>query len=371
VQSFLAAVLPRIRDDTDWESGWSPTFTRQVAERGWLGLAWPREYGGGGRPLIEQAIMLEEMAYARAPQEHHRRSVQQVGPTVMLYGTPNQKARYLPNIVRGDCHFVTGLSEPDAGSDLANAQTRAVRDGDDYVITGQKRYTSGAHHGDHIWLLARTDPDAPKHRGLSVIVVDMATPGVTVRPLIDMAGLHHFNEVFFDQARVPAANLVGEENRGWYVNATTMDFERSGMARIGRMRRELDDLPRLVRRDRDRLRRDRSYRARRAQIADLVVLVETARVLAMRVAWMQDRGLVPSHETSIVKFLASEAEQAIPRTMAAVLGLHGALTPGSAWTRDGGHAAAQVMASVPATIAQGSSEVQKDVIARRGLGLPR
>ena len=173
---------------------------------------------------------MEEMAEAGAPQEHHRRAVQQVGPSIIISGSDEQKRDFLPRIASGEISFAMGLSEPGAGSDLASIQTSATRDGDEFVINGHKLFTSGAPYSDYLWTITRTDPDAPKHRGISMIIVPLDAPGVSVRPLLDMLGRHHINEVFMEDVRVPAANLVGEENRGWYVSATTMDFERSARA---------------------------------------------------------------------------------------------------------------------------------------------
>lgn len=244
VRAFLADTLT----DAFWDyhvanelPGWSPRFSREAADRGLLGIAWPTEYGGLGKDVVEQTIYMEEMAYAGAPQEHHRRAVQQVGPSIMLAGTEGQKQRYLPGIAAASISFAMGLSEPHAGSDLANVETTALHDGDEFVINGRKRFTSGAHFSDYLWTVVRTDPEAPKHRGISMMVVPLNAPGVEVRPLIDLQGRHHFNEVFLEDVRVPLDNLVGEENRGWYINAQTMDLERSGGAHIGTLRRHLDE----------------------------------------------------------------------------------------------------------------------------------
>ncbi|MBM3141364.1 MAG: acyl-CoA dehydrogenase, partial [Chloroflexi bacterium] len=222
------------------EPGWSPEFSRAAAERGWLAVAWPEEYGGQSRGYVEQMIYMEEMAYAGAPQEHHRRAVQQVGPSIMLFGSDEQKREYLPRIAKAEISFAMGLSEPNAGSDLASVQTEAVRQGDDWEISGRKRFTSGAHFSDYLWTVVRTDPEAPKHRGISMFIVPLRAPGVRVVPLIDMQGRHHFNEIFLESVRVPASQIVGGENRGWYVNAATMDFERSGIGRIAGLRRARD-----------------------------------------------------------------------------------------------------------------------------------
>ena len=218
-------------------------FHRALADRGWLTLGWPQEHGGAGAGPIRQAMFNETMAHHRAPV--YNQGVDRVGPTVIMYGSDEQKEFFLPRIRSADIQWCQGFSEPGSGSDLASLQTRAQRDGDDYIINGQKIWTSGAQHADYIFMLARTEPDAPKHRGISFFLVDMKTPGITVRPLVNMANRHHFNEVFFEDVRVPAKNRVGEENRGWYVATTTLDFERSGISRVVsgvRLLGELTDL---------------------------------------------------------------------------------------------------------------------------------
>ena len=218
-------------EDQDGDEGWqrSRAFEQALAANGWLTMAWPKEYGGQGASPIEQMIFKEEAALHSAPIGGS--GVSLLGPTLMIYGTEEQRNEHIPKIASGEVVWAQGYSEPGSGSDLASLQTRAVRDGDEYVINGQKIWTSGAHHADWIHVLTRSDADAPKHRGISYFMLDMKTPGITVRPLIQMHDVHSFNETFFEDVRVPAANLIGEENRGWYVATTTLDFERSGVGR--------------------------------------------------------------------------------------------------------------------------------------------
>ena len=201
----------------------------KLAENGWLAAAWPKKYGGADLSVLEQFVLNQELHTVGAPTS--RQMLNLVGPTIMLHGTEEQKLEHLPPMLRGEVAWCQGFSEPGSGSDLASLQTRAVRDGDDYVVNGQKIWTSGAHRADWMFVLTRTDPDAPKHRGISYLLLDMKSPGVTVRPLINMANGHVFNEVFFEDVRVPVRNRIGEENRGWYVGTTTLDFERSNIAR--------------------------------------------------------------------------------------------------------------------------------------------
>ncbi len=367
VRTFLAETLtPEFWDFHRQHRlpGWSPEFSRATAERGWLATSWPAEFGGMGLGAIEQSIYMEEMAYAGAPQEHHRRAIQQVGPSIMLFGTPEQKADYLPKIATGEISFAMGLSEPNAGSDLANVETQAVRDGDDYVINGIKRYTSGAHYSDYLWCVARTDPNAPKHRGISMIAVPLKSLGVEVQPLLDLQGDHHFNYVYLKDVRVPINNRVGEENRGWYVNAQTMDYERSGGAHIGSSRRIVDQSVQWVR-DNPQYRLTAGDRGR---LADIATMSEVAWLLGYRVAWMRTQGLFPNHEASIVKLLTANIRQAVPNLLLHIMGPAGLAVLDDAMDQGWG---ADYLDSASATVGQGTSEIQRNVIATRGLGLPR
>ena len=214
-------------------------FRKLLAERGWLTMSWPAEYGGQERSLEEQYLFWEAMNYAGAPQATV--ATQQVGPTLMRFGTDEQQERFLPPIARGEVEFALGYTEPDAGSDLASLQLRAVKDGDDYILNGIKRFTSGAHRSEYVWLATRTDPDAPKHRGVSMMLVDMQSAGITVRPLWTMAG-YRTNEVYFEDVRVPTNVLVGEENRGWYYAAHALDRERISIFTVSSVRAVYDRL---------------------------------------------------------------------------------------------------------------------------------
>src|SRR5215216_3234431 len=238
VRQFLAENLPKHEgngyvdartDDRAFEA--AKRFNQELGKRGWIAPAWPREYGGLGASIYEQMVFNEEFGYHGAPDTGTRGfGVGMIGPTLIVHGSEEQKREHLPRITSGEAIWCQGYSEPGAGSDLASLQTRATKDGDDYVVNGQKIWTSGGHRANWMFLLARTDPDAPKHRGISFLLLDIKnTPGVELRPLINMANRHHFNEVFFDNVRIPRRNLVGEENRGWYVGMTLLDFERSGI----------------------------------------------------------------------------------------------------------------------------------------------
>lgn len=358
-----AGAVTAIEGDGDQEWLRQQDFRRALAQRGWLTRAWPAEWGGQGADQIDQAIYREEMALAGAPDADQ--GVDRVGPTLMLFGTDEQKQRFLPQISRAEIYWCQGFSEPGSGSDLASLQTRAVLDGDSYVVNGQKIWTSNAHRADWIFLLVRTEPDAPKHRGISFLLVDMRSPGITVQPLINMAGGHGFNQVFFDNVRVPRTHLVGEENRGWYIAATTLDFERSGINRIAGATRVLHGFIDYVR-ERPWLRRP----AVRNQLAELKIEFDLGRLLAYRVAWMQSKKLIPNYEASMSKLFGSEMQQRLAAVAANTLGLHGQLDGGTRAPL-GGQLEHYYLSTVALTIAAGTSEIQRNIIATRGLGLPR
>ncbi len=377
LREFLRRELPpdwQVRNDREElspeEFAFSQQFARKLGERGWLTMAWPTEYGGRNATHIEQTIFAEEMAYAGAPLGFGF-GTQLVGPTLMVWGTEEQKRRFLPPIARAEVFWCQGFSEPGAGSDLASLQTRAERQGDDYIINGQKIWTSEGQYADWMILLARTDPNAPKHRGISYFLVDMKSPGITITPLINLMGTHAFNQVYFDNVRVPAANRVGEENRGWYVATTTLDFERTGISRVIWALRQFEELVELVR---ERAGRGETWARRpalRFKLAELRIEFEIARLLCYRVAWLQTKGAIPNYESSMAKMFGSELNQRFGATAINVLGLAGQLEPGSRWAPLQGRIERTYMAGVSYTIAGGTSEIQRNIIAQRGLGLPR
>ncbi|MBM4415264.1 MAG: hypothetical protein FJ035_03195 [Chloroflexi bacterium] len=340
-----------------------------LAERGWIAPHWPKEYGGASLTTMEQFIFGEEMAKAKAPMVGGS-GVMLLGPTVLVHGSEAQKAKYLGRILSGEVAWAQGYSEPGAGSDLGSLQTRAVRDGDEYVINGQKIWTSAAHLSDALFALVRTDPDAPKHRGISFLMIDdIHTPGISVRPLIDASWGHTVNETFFQDVRVPVANLLGEENRGWYVGMTLLDFERSGIGGAVEQRRALAELVDTACTDeRSLLDRNRFLRGR---IADRALDIEVSYAFSMRIASMQAAGLVPNYEASMGKMFGSEAGQELHRVGMRTFGLHATLWPGDERAPLAGKHTRGYVRSIPSTIAGGSSEVQRNIIATRGLGLPR
>ena len=374
-EAFRQQVRDWINNDlTDEERGaWGGAFSpneedsmarvasvrAKMAARGWAAPAWPKEYGGMGATVRQQAVFNEELAYHRVPGPDFI-AINYVGPTLMLYGTDEQKDRFLRPILEGKEKWCQGYSEPGSGSDLASLQTRAVLDGDNFVVNGQKIWTSGAHRADWIFMLVRTDPDAPKHRGISYLLADMRTPGITVRPLVNMTGNHEFNEVFFEDVHIPRAQLVGEMNRGWYVGMATLDFERSAIGSVAGTRRDLEDLA-------EALKGADVSKAGRLEYADRVIESEVIRMLSLRILWMQEQQLVPNYEASMAKLFTTELNQRIARTAMKLLGMAGIAGSSSLSNRW----RYSYLRSVANTIEGGSSEIQRNIIATRGLGLPR
>jgi len=374
LRDFLDRELtPEIMESLDYrpeEGLCSREFSRRMGQAGWIGAGWPREYGGRGLGPVERTIITEELVYRRAPIAYHYTAERQFGPSLMLVGTPEQKAFFLPRIARGEMGIAIGYSEPNAGSDLANVQTRAVADGDDYLITGQKVWTSGAHRMDYIWLTTRTNPEVPKHKGISVFLFPLNLPGITVRPLYTMAG-GRFNEVFLDNVRVPRSAMVGEKDQGWYVIAANLDFERSGIERLAEVRPFFEELLRFARETRHNGRPLTAEPLVRYRLAQLEIEYRVGRWLAYRVGWLQSQGRVPNYEASVSKLFGSEWGQRVAQVGSYLLGLYAPLRRDSRWARLAGQVAQATLSTISDTIRAGTSEVQRNIIALRGLGLPR
>ena len=374
IRDFLSEELtPEMRrasEEQAEDAFYNQAFSKKVSARGWIGLSWPKEWGGQAIGHIERLVYSEEMLVAKAPVGHHFAAERQMGPSLMLHGTEEQRKEFIPRIVDADICFCIGYSEPGAGSDLAGVQTRAVADGDDYVIDGQKTYTSGAHLADYIWLAARTDPEAAKHKGISVFLVDMKTPGVTVRPLWTMGG-GRFNEVYFDGVRVPKRYLVGEENGGWYVVAANLDFERSGLDRVVGGQLVFEQVLDLVRGQQANGARLRSDAVMRHSLAEAAIEFQVGRLLAYRVAWQQSRGQVPNYEASLSKVYGTEMNQRVAQRCIKALGLYGLSMGGKAIAPLEGKITRMYLSTISTTIAGGTSEIQRNIMATRGLGLPR
>jgi alkylation response protein AidB-like acyl-CoA dehydrogenase len=311
-----------------------------------------------------QVIFNEEMAYRGVPSRNNM-GVHIVGPSIMLYGTEDQKRKFLSAIAHAEHEWCQGFSEPNSGSDLASLQTTAREDGDGFIVNGQKIWSSRAHHAQFCWLLARTDPQAPKHKGLSTFAVDMKTPGITVRPIATILGSSHFCEVFFDDVRLPKEALVGEKNRGWYQAMGTLSFERSGIGRVASVRRALHDLVAYVKKDMG-LTNDPIVRY---QLAELEAEVDIARLLCYRVAWLQSKNQVPSYEASAARVVGHELSQKVARVGMKILGLRGQLVPGAPGAPLNGAMERYYLSSIANTIRAGTSEIQRNIIAQRGLGM--
>jgi 3-oxocholest-4-en-26-oyl-CoA dehydrogenase alpha subunit len=373
VRSFLKENLPHdwayTRDSiTNRDESWaiSREFVRMVGKKGWLGLGWPKEYGGQARPYMDQFLFQDEMSYQAAPTDNYNIGTGIVGPSLMVFGSDEQKKQFLPGIIAGDLWFCVGYSEPSAGSDLASLQTQAVADGDDFIINGQKIWTTNAHRADYCWLAVRTDPEAAKHKGISLFLVDMKTPGITVRPILNMLDVHSFNQVFFDDVRVHKSCLVGELNRGWYQIAAALDYERSPtFIAVSPLRRALDELVEMAKQS------GPLAPGLRTNLAQLAVDVKVHELLAYRLVWMIGQHLIPNHEASISKLFGSELRQRIANSAFRLLTLYGQLKPDSKRAAFMGRFERSYLSSVAGTIGAGASEVQRNIIATRGLGLPR
>ena len=346
----------------------------KLYEAGWAGISWPREFGGRGATINEQLIFTEEMARTKAPNLMNVSiGIELVGPAIIHHGTEAQKQRYLRKILSAEEIWCQGFSEPGAGSDLASLQTRAALEGDHLVVTGQKVWTSWAEYSDFCILLARTDPDAPKHKGISCLLVDMKSPGITIRPTVQITGEAEFSEVFFDGVRVPQENLVGSINQGWTVAMTILMHER-GTSAIGyqiRFRNELDDLIRLAKsleRDGRPISEDPLFRRKLAQS---FVEVEVLKYNIYRSATQIMRSGKPGPESSIVKLFWSEMDRRQKALGMEMLGLYSQLVNGSEWAVDHGKWLRAFLWSRAGTIYAGSSEIQRNIIAERVLGMPR
>jgi alkylation response protein AidB-like acyl-CoA dehydrogenase len=373
VREFLRKEWTLTDYDLDNPEHWDAAkeFEKKLGAKGWLCMAWSKEYGGLGASHMHQLVFGEEMAYARAPIVDGQ-GVYMVGPCLMFQGTEEQKKRFLPPIARSEVVWVQGFSEPNAGSDLASLQTRAVLDGDDYVVDGQKTWCTRADRGDWIHLMVRTDPSAPKHRGISYLLLDMRSPGISINPMVQMTGRADFFEVFFDNVRVPKSNLVGQENQGWYVALTTLAFERSAIgAIVSQTRHVLEDIIQFARetkRNGQALIEDPLIGRK---LAELTIETEVAQLLSHRVVWMASLGQLPNYEASVAKTFTTELQQRIANFGMHLLGLYGQLAEGSKWAVLEARIQYEYLWTVGVTIYAGSNEIQRNIIATRGLGLPR
>lgn len=380
VREYLQKEVPRkwkefgyqIWEETDESWAITREWNRKLGKKGWLALTWPEEYGGLGRSPIDQLILDEEMAAIGTPTGIEAAiTIGWVCPTIFIFGTEEQKKKYLPPAARGNLLFCLGYSEPNAGSDLAAVRTTAVEDGDEFVINGQKVWTTIAHRADYCWLAARTDPDAPKHKGVSMLIVDMKSPGITIRPLINILGFHSFNEVFFDDVHIPKENLVGEKNRGWYQLAMALDFERSGVGMPARGKQTIKGLVQYCKETKRNGKLLVDDPAIRRKLAQLAVDTEVLRLLCYRITWMQSKSETPNYEASVTKVFGSELLHRLANVGMQILGPYSQLDRGSKWAALRGEMLRSYLTSPSMNIGGGTSEIQRSIIAMRGLGLPR
>jgi alkylation response protein AidB-like acyl-CoA dehydrogenase len=373
VRAFLEAnVTPALRaelaeHDLEFRGGELAAFRRKLGEKGWFGLNWPVEYGGLGLGAVHQHLMVSEFEYWGVPGPDL--TVTSVAPMIMRHGTEANKAEFLPPIAKGEMICAVGYSEPEAGTDLASLRTRAVVDGDDWVITGSKIWNSGAQRSTHEWLCVRTDPNEPRHRGISVIIVPIDSPGVEIRPLYAWSG-YRTNEVFFDDVRVPVGNLIGEVNRGWTYITGALDLERGALTNAGDLRRALDDLKELARQPlRDGLvpATGSAFRRRLAQVeAD----VEVATLMGYEASSMLAGGVIPTIEVSVEKIFTSELRQRIADLAIDLLGPDGLLAHRSPNAPLAGKFERLYRAAPLMRFGGGANEVLRDVIAQRGHHMP-
>ena len=374
-RSWLTAHAPAKGSEEDFSRGFvegtidadefmrrTKAWQRTLVDAGWAGITWPVEYGGGGGTPMQSVIWGQEASQFGVAVNTFAVGIGMAGPTILRHGTPDQKARFLRPMLRGDEVWCQLFSEPDAGSDLANISTRAVRDGDQFVVSGQKVWTSGA--GDSDWgiLLARTDPDQPKHRGITYFLVDMATPGFDIRPLRQMTGSEHFNEVFLDEVAIPAANVLGEVDGGWTCAITTLSNERGLIAGANRS----SDTAALIDLARKRGRSDDPNL--RQALVDCWIRQQIQRYHGFRLQTALSRGVAPGPETSVMKLFAAEYLRRLGNASLAVLGSEGALLSehapaGAEWQN-------RFLYAPAIRIAGGSNEVQRNIMAERVLGLP-
>ena len=356
-------------DDRLWSGFLS--MARKLGEKGWLTLGWPEEYGGKPGSYLKKLILFEELAYHGASGVDMF-GVKMLAPILINLGSEEQKRRHLPPIARGEAVWCQGFSEPDAGSDLASLRTQAREEGEYFIVNGQKIWTSGAHRADWCFLLARSDPQSTRHRGISFLLLDMKTPGVSVSPVINILGEHCFNEIFFDNVRIPKENLVGEKNRGWYVAMSIESFERSGIEYNAECRRYLERLVEFVKNpDKDGSHVPVARPDLWQKLAELTVRAEVGRWLTYRVAWLQSKGQDVSCEAAMSKVYGTELMQRVGRMWMEVLGLYGQLVAGSKWAPFHGEIEKWSTGNLGRKFGGGTSEIQRNIIATMGLRLPR
>jgi alkylation response protein AidB-like acyl-CoA dehydrogenase len=365
-------LTPEIREALHVEHGTGETtraIVRRMAADGWLGIGWPKEYGGQGRSQVEQFIFFDESMRLGAPVP--MLTINTVGPTLMKYASEELKDFFLPKILKGEIHFCIGYTEPNAGTDLASLTTRADRDGDEYVINGQKIFTSLASDADYIWLAARTDPDAAKHAGLSMFVVDMKTPGLEVEPM-DLLSDHDICTTFLDDVRVPAANLVGGENKGWGLITSQLNHERVTICSSGILERCLEETRRWAQqKNLPDGRRVADQEWVQVNLARVYAGLEFIRLLNWKVAWCASEDRLDVADASSIKVFGTECYLDSFRLLMEILGQRGYLRRGSAEGAIAGRLETLYRGLLILTFGGGTNEIQRDLIGMFGLKLPR
>lgn len=361
-------------EDEDERAMFRLDWERKLHSGGWSGINWPKEYGGRGATLVERAIFAEEMARVRAPEGLNIIGHNLAGTTILRHGTEAQKKRFLPKIISSDEVWCQGFSEPNAGSDLASVRTRAERRGDKFIVNGQKIWTSYAQYSQWCFALVRTDPDAPKHKGLSFLLIDMSSPGISIRPLRQISGECEFNETFFDDVEVPAENIVGDINDGWRIAMTTLAYERGPEDALGRQIRFKQELEKLIetaeltRRGAAKLIDDPIVRQK---LARAITEVEIMRLNAVRTFSKYLNGEERGPDASVIKLFWSHAAQNMYEASMDILGPTAPLDAPDPLSAAGGRFQLSYLQSKAFTIYSGSSEIQRNIIGERMLGLPR
>jgi len=358
-----------LTDDLLWERG--KTWHKKLHEGGWAGISWPKKYGGRGATFIEQVIFGQELARLNLSVGINVLGIIMTGPALMQWGTEEQKARYLKPILSADEIWCEGMSEPAAGSDLANIQTRADADGDSFIVNGQKVWTTHAHRSHFCQLFVRTDFQAPKHKGLSALLVDMKSPGVTVRPLRQITGEAEFNEIFFEDARVPRENLLGPLNGGWQVLVSTLMHERFGIGEtLGASQQTLAELVQLAKAVDYQGRPAIEHAAIRQQLAQFAIEAAAKKYNGMRSLSSRLKGLQPGPEASISKLVSTELTQRMVKFATHLLGQYALIEPRSALAPSGAWLT-RILGCESLSIAGGTTPVQKNMIGERVLQLPK
>jgi 3-oxocholest-4-en-26-oyl-CoA dehydrogenase alpha subunit len=362
-----------VKDQLAIEHGVGPVtreIGKQMAADGWLGIGWPVEYGGQGRSQIEQYIFFDESMRSGAPVP--MLTINTVGPTIMANGTEEQKQRFLPKILAGDLHFSVGYSEPEAGTDLASLKTRAVRDGDEYIVNGQKMWTSLASDADYCWLAVRTDPEAPKHKGISMLIVDLKnSDGITVEPL-HLLSSHDINAVYYDNVRVPADNLVGGENNGWNLIVSQLNHERVTLCSAGLLEQSFQETVTYAKRTKlTNGERVIDQEWVRLNLARVRTGLDFLRLINWKVAWTATQGSMDVADASTIKVFGTEFYLESFRLLMEVLGPRAYLDRGSDESLLHGRLEMNYRSLVILTFGGGTNEIQRDLIAMFGLGLPR